>query len=225
MNSNQPQHTLNHFDQCDAASSELVCCYCCLSMVELLTLLMLLVMMLRLWLWLWLWSWCGCGCCCCCCLLLLVVAIFNITTYPIPQLSSLPPCLFSILIPIDIHKNQLSLLDGLLESTSFLWLLENHHQHHPHSLHCQNNNPRERKNTNTSLPHKQNKITEPSMISMQLRPAIHFHTTTTYIPTKPREWKMPASLYLSPLETAIRHGKIQWPNPKSSSNPWRCRDL
>ena len=41
------------------------CCYCCLSMVELLTLLMLLVMMLRLWLWLW--SWCGCGCCCCCC--------------------------------------------------------------------------------------------------------------------------------------------------------------
>jgi len=24
MNSNQPQHTLNHFDQCDAASSELV---------------------------------------------------------------------------------------------------------------------------------------------------------------------------------------------------------
>ena len=33
------------------------CCYCCLSMVELLTLLMLLLMMLRLWLWLWLCLW------------------------------------------------------------------------------------------------------------------------------------------------------------------------
>jgi len=139
-------------------------------------------------------------------LLLLVVAIFNITTYPIPQLSSLPPCLF-YLNPIDIHKNHCRYL-MLLESTSFydFWKTTINIIHTLSIVRTITPEKEKHKHITATQAKQNNRALHDINAASASYPFSYNHNLYT---NQTKGMEMPASLYLSPLETAIRHGKIQ----------------